>query len=256
MDQFDSDMQKALEDASASQSGDPASAERVIAGVSDVLCRRRRRGRMLFAGAGIGAAAVLVAALNLTGATGSAGSPAAQGPPVPGGRRLPALPDQNPHTPMLQEGFPFFGKEGEPCLNAEKVPLTELPGQVQVPVWMPKSADASLENLAGAWKCGTEAALTFDSGVTVSYESGWSEVTDMRARWATLAEERGGGEVGEVLGQPALIGSPGAVYPPGEVFVVVDGDTLMWVEGDGKIPATELVDVANSIDVENPLPPK
>lgn len=244
MDDYDAALHDALAELSQEvvHNGDSLKSQ-----VEKRMRQRIRRTQAWFALGGVAAATVVGFSIHVH----------SEGEPT-GAAALPAgvpkiLQPANHRVATNGEFIPLPVKPDEPCPYAEKVSLSDLIGRLSVPVWMPSAEDASLQTLAGAWICGSDVTLTFTSGVNVTYEAGWSQVADVQKHWTELVATRGAGEVGTVLGQPALLGPAGDEYPPGEVFVVVDGDTLMWVTGDGKIPEEQLVEVANSIDLSNPL---
>lgn len=234
-----------------SEGADDQATQRVIARAHADL-RRRRRSRVIMFGSGAAAAAVLVTGLNAGGLIPGGGSSGSPGQVAGAG-----LGPQGSTQHSAPQGSEFVMPSippGQPCAYAHGVTLAQLPTLVASPVWMPDTADASVSNLAGAWVCTGDGALTFANGVTVTYESGWSGVPDPAAKWAEIVAQRKAGSVGTVLGQSALLGPPGSAYPFGEVLVVVDGDTLMRLWGNGKLPLTQLIDIANSINPQQPLP--
>jgi hypothetical protein len=147
-------------------------------------------------------------------------------------------------------------KPGEPCPGAQQYALSELVNVADVPVWMPNSDAASRSNLTGAWTCqnSSQPLLAFASGVNVTYEPGWAGV-DASKQWQTLIDFYHIGRVETVLGRPALVYDVGKSAPDGQVMVL-DDDTLIRVVGNGSVTTSQLVDVANSIDLANPISPK
>jgi len=229
---------------------------RVMAQVNTEL-RRRRRYRAVVLGSGVAAAAVLVAGLYASGLTRGQDQPTSQASGAAartGHNPAVVVPGETQHRVTDREGVFITPDPGEPCYGAESMSIQQLAAATEVPVWMPDDSNASVGSLAAAWNCGGDAALTFTNGVWVYYESGWSDVGDAAAHWAAVASQNGGGYVTTVLGQPALIGPPGAIYGHGEVDVIVDGDTAMTVYGNGDLTDIQLIAIADSITVSQPLP--
>lgn len=239
---FETDLSQALEELADDM--DPDGPRRVAEGIALAAVRRRRR-KFAAAGSGVAAVALAVSILNVTGVIGDPAST----PAAIGHQEAPKIIGNGPDfvLPPLQRG--------EPCPFAERLSPSELASRVDVPVWMPDAADASVKNLSGAWWCGGAPLLTFTSGVQVWYESGWGEVADIEKKWAGLVAEDGEGEVATVLDRPALLRPISKTFPKGELLVAVD-DTLITVYGDGTVPLEQLVEVAESIDLSNPIPPE
>lgn len=150
---------------------------------------------------------------------------------------------------QARDGVMLPVKQGEPCYEAMRHPLSELAAISDVPVWMPESARASRSTLTGAWTCagGDTPILTFGD-VTVSYESGYDQPLD----WQRKASDSGG-TVRRILGRPALLMPSTAEDIKGEAMVIVDGGVLIRVLGEANVPAEDLVAVADSIPLDEPI---
>jgi hypothetical protein len=85
----------------------------------------------------------------------------------------------------------------------------------------------------------------------VTYEPGWTGV-DVNEKWGELVDELGEGYVQTIQGQHALVQPDTKASPRGQVLLVVDG-VLIRVLGDGSLPVDQLVDVAQSINLERPV---
>ncbi len=165
-----------------------------------------------------------------------------------------AIPAQAVETAPAAEGsgdsIALPARPGEPCWHAQRRSLEGLAAVADVPVWMPHTARASTETLTGAWTCGADTPFLTFGPVTASYESGYSTPLD----WERKAKDTGG-YVETILGRPALVDPAEADEPTGEVMVIVDDGVLIRVIGDRDVPAADLVEVANSIDLAVPLAP-
>lgn len=156
-------------------------------------------------------------------------------------------------APSVEDNGGFIAlpvKPGEPCWQAQRRSLQELAALADVPVWMPHSARASAETLTGGWACGIDTPVLTFGPVTVSYESGYRTPLD----WQRKAKDTGG-YVETILGRSALVDPAEADEPAGEVMVVVDDGVLIRVVGDRDVPVADLVEVANSIDLDAPVAP-
>lgn len=211
---------------------------REVDGDSRLASRRKAWGTAVFLG-GIAIAAVAIASIG-TGSSGGA-SGIARSTGSGGSDFIPA------HIPG-----------GAPCANGEKVAgVSALASSVADQVWTPNTPVASPKNLTGTWLCGTTPLLTFASGVTVTFEAGWASVGDPLARWTAQVDQWGRGEVREVLGRPAFVqpvGEVDALGKPvkGQVLVIV-GDTLVDVLGDGHVPTQQLIATAKSLSIPDSL---
>ena len=138
---------------------------------------------------------------------------------------------------------------GEPCWSAKRHSIEELAALADVPVWLPESEPASKATLTGAWTCGggDTPVLTFGP-ITVSYESGYGTPLD----WERKANDSGG-EVRTILGEPGLLMPSTGPNIKGEVMVVVNGDILVRVLGEPSVPSDDLVAIADSIDLDDPV---
>lgn len=205
--------------------------------------RHRLRGRLVAFGAGIAAAVLAVITLNMSGVIGERSvTPPVNNRPVSAGA-------------ADSDGVELESEPGEPCPGAKRHSLPELAALADVPVWMPNSTVASPTTFDGAWTCigGNTPLLTFGP-VMVSFESGWGDV-DAQEKWTGMVEEFGEGRVETILGEPALVEPVTADAPKGQVLLIVNGDTLIRVLGDGSVPVSQLADVARSIDLETPVTP-
>ncbi|HET7870527.1 MAG TPA: hypothetical protein VFM85_09460 [Actinomycetota bacterium] len=89
------------------------------------------------------------------------------------------------------------------------------------------------------------AALEYDSGVVV-YES-VNTLRDPESVWKRMAEEYWEFSVGVVNGVPAGLADPAiGIGTIGGVDMVVNG-IRVTVSGNGRIPLSDLIDVAKSI---------
>jgi len=110
-------------------------------------------------------------------------------------------------------------------------------------------ADAASEgSIVGVWRCGGgEFEMRFRSGIVFLQEG--NRIADPARAWEGLAKQDPvDTSVGTVQGHPAALIDPaksmgGAL---GSVTVVIGG-TIVWVVGDGLIPVTDLVRVADSL---------
>lgn len=222
--------------------------ERLLESLESRPPRRGPRGPWIAGLAGLAAASAAIIGLNAAGLFGAA---PVSGTSVvdSGGQPAAGYPRADPAVP---DSITFPVKPGEPCYQAHKRSLTEVVGESDVPVWMPHASVASVQNFTGAWTClgGNTPFLTFGA-VTVSYESGWERV-DVEAKWHQTVREEGGGRVLTILGRPGLVLPAPDASPKGMVLVVVDG-VLIRVLGDGSVPAEQLVEVADSIELDQPL---
>ncbi|GAB3853511.1 hypothetical protein GCM10028801_06270 [Nocardioides maradonensis] len=140
---------------------------------------------------------------------------------------------------------------GKPCLGGVKTPLASLPAQAGPAVWMPSAALANKTNLTGVWSCGTGPALTFGN-ISVYFEPATNTPDDKKQWFTDLAEQGHGGQVETLLGQPAFVDGPDGNGGVGEAVVVV-GNTLIRVIGDGQATGDDLAAIVSSIDVAHPL---
>jgi hypothetical protein len=116
---------------------------------------------------------------------------------------------------------------------------------------MPNSKAASADNLTGGWSCGGTPVLTFGP-IRVSYEPGYSDPKVLTMLQGLLDQD--GGKIETILGEPALVHGSTEMVPASGVLVAVEGDILISVlSKDGVVSADQLVDIANSIDLNAPL---
>lgn len=139
---------------------------------------------------------------------------------------------------------------GEPCWGAERHSLSDLAALADVPVWLPQSSSASEATLTGAWTCGADTPFLTFGAITVSYESGYRTPLP----WARKASDSGG-ELRTILGQTGLLMPSTSPTVKGEVMVVVDDGVLVRVLGEPDVPPEELVAVADSIRLDEPVKP-
>jgi hypothetical protein len=136
---------------------------------------------------------------------------------------------------------------GEVC-EGEPSSLDAVASTVPFPLAFPDAAVANDTTLKAVWKCNpTQAALEYDSGVVV-YES-VNTLRDPEAVWKRMAEEYPEFSVGVVNGVPASLADPTiGIETIGGVDMVVNG-IRVTVSGNGRIPLSDLIDVAKSISV-------
>lgn len=241
---FESDLMRDL-DALADEI-DKTTEEQVDRRLRLYLRRRRIRFRVISAVAGATAAGFGVLALHAVGLVGSdAGTEQAAG----GGASNGGL---NPQSP----GITLPVKSGEPCFEAVKYPVQEVARLAPTPIWMPNSEEASEKNLIGAWICAKAgpATLTFASHAEINFEPGWQGV-DPEKKWSSFIDSWGTGQIQTISGIASLVDPPSEEAPRGEV-AVISGDTLIRILGDGSLSADQLVDIARSIDLQDPVDPK
>ena len=114
-------------------------------------------------------------------------------------------------------------------------------------VTLPRTASASDESLAGTWQCGGgEFAFEYSTGVTLFI--GPSDVADPEASWKGIVDTYPGVYgLREVHGVPALTADPTIEGARGGVEFA-KGDITVVINGDGHIPLTELLEVAESME--------
>lgn len=222
---------------------DPAALERV----RECLHRGKasrwsgRRATLAAGVLGAAAAAAVIVTLNATGVLGGVAS-----------RHSPsAASATSAHGEHGPGDFVPLAHPGKPCLGAEKVPLAALPAQARSSVWMPAAALANRTNLTGTWTCGGTPTLTFGD-ITVSFAPA-ANTPDPTTWFTDLAARGNVGQVETLLGRPAYVKGPDATGGLGEAMIVV-GNTLVTVIGDGHATAEDLAAVISSIDVAHPLP--
>jgi hypothetical protein len=216
---------------------DNADAERTVARAveSDRLTSSRRRWL-----GGIAAVAVALVASNITGVL-APGQPAV----------LSAAFDS---PPAMGDFIAFPVKPGEPCYMAQGHTIEQLAAIADTPLWLPDAPAASLANMTGAWTCAgnTEPVLTFGT-VAISYERGYGNVSV--PEWCSNLSEQlhTGGRVEYISGVPACVLpsiGPGILH---EVMLVVDDGVLIRVLADPQLAIDDVVAVARSIDLANPV---
>ena len=142
------------------------------------------------------------------------------------------------------------GAEGGPCALSHRLHSADpWPKMTAVPHWMPHHEQASQASSKAAWSCGGGVIVfDFTSGVRVTLEPGWGDVPAADAM-AGLAEEQGYGRVGEVRGEPALLQEPGTGARRRGHVLVIDGNTLIRVLGNGQLAARELAEITASLEI-------
>ncbi|QIK66734.1 hypothetical protein G7072_10635 [Nocardioides sp. HDW12B] len=140
-------------------------------------------------------------------------------------------------------------KPGEPCYAAERHSLKGLAALADVPVWLPHAQAASSSTFTGAWTCGGDTPLLTYGPVTISYESGYGTPLD----WERKARDWGA-EVHTVLGEPGVLAPSSGADIKSQVMVVIEGDILVRVLGEPTVAPEDLLAVANSIDLDEPVP--
>ncbi len=240
MQQFETSLTCAL--GALADDADPEAPNRVAKAVNTATSARRRRGHLTAFGLGITVAAASIAVLNVTGVLDGAGrttalsnTPVAIAPGSDKGEEFISL----PVTP------------GEPCFGAQRFSLPELALRADAPIWLPNAQDASITTLTGAWTCGGNTPLLTFGDITISYENGWDGV-DSEKKWTGFVEYYGEGRVETILGIPALVQPKSENVTNPEVLVIVDG-TLIRLRGSLHVSVEQLVNVANSIDLTNPV---
>jgi hypothetical protein len=218
---------------------DPDAPQRLLSQIDTRSHRSRFRPRYVALIGGAAAAASVVATLNVAGLLG------ADPTSTPTPRGSVGL-DGKADSLLLPT------KPGEPCPDAHKFSLGDLAARADAPIWLPHSDLASPATLTGAWTCagGDTPVLTFGK-LVVTYEPGWTGV-DVNEKWGELVDELGEGYVQTIQGQHALVQPVTKASPRGQVLLVVDG-VLIRVLGDGSLPVDQLVDVAQSINLERPV---
>jgi hypothetical protein len=149
------------------------------------------------------------------------------------------------------DGYPSAAKPGEPCPDAKQHSLRDLAALAETPVWLPDSEPASESTFTGAWNCGggDTPVLTYGP-ITVSYEAGYRAPLD----WERKAADSGG-EVRTILGETGLLVPSSGPNIKGEVMVVVEDGILIRVLGEPDVPPEDLVTVADSIRLDQPVQP-
>lgn len=134
---------------------------------------------------------------------------------------------------------------GEVC-EGEPSSLDALASAMPFQLVFPDAAIANDARLKAVWKCNaTQAALEYDSGVVV-YES-VNTLRDPEAVWKRMAQEYPEFSVGVVNGVPASLADPTiGIETIGGVDMIVNG-IRVTVSGNGRIPLSDLIDVAKSI---------
>lgn len=141
-------------------------------------------------------------------------------------------------------------RSGEPCFHAERWSVREVADRADTPVSLPVPSSPDTANLTVAWICGANTAvMTFDD-IRVFYEPGWSDV-DVDEKWAVLAHDYGG-SVETILDRPGLVQplTDDAERPP---VMVVNGDVLIRLLGEPSSSIGEMVTLADSLDLRNPV---
>ena len=151
-------------------------------------------------------------------------------------------------TPVIRDSVALPVRPGEPCYGAEPHSLHNLAAIADVPVWLPDAAAASEASFTGAWTCGGGIPLLTFGPVTVSYESGYGTPLD----WERKARDSGG-EVRTILGETGLVERATGAHIKGQVMVVINGNVLVRVLGEPSVPSEDLVAVADSIDLDDPI---
>ena len=145
-----------------------------------------------------------------------------------------------------------IGPLGQPCsVSGDRTSLDAAAAGTGYQLLAPHDpiADtASPDSLIGVWRCaGDGVEMAFASGITVVQEA--NTITDPATAWQRLArEDSADTSVGTVQGQPAALIDPAKSTGNalGSVTVVIDG-TIVWVIGDGHIPISDLMRVAESL---------
>jgi hypothetical protein len=118
-------------------------------------------------------------------------------------------------------------------------------------VLMPHDPLANPSSLQGIWHCGTPGLqMHFTSGIRLYLDR--NTMDDPAAAWRNeAAGDPTTTTVGTVQGQPALLIDPSndPNNPANGSVTFVEGDTWLVIEGNGTIPITDLVRVANSLQV-------
>ena len=151
-------------------------------------------------------------------------------------------------TSVDQDSIVLPAEPGEPCWSAERHSIEELAALADVPVWLPDAEAASEASFTGAWTCGGDTPFLTYGPITVSYESGYGTPLD----WERKALDSGG-EVRTILGEPGLLTRSTGANVKGQVMVVINGDILVRVLGEPSVPSKDLVAVADSINLGDPV---
>ncbi|MBA2716432.1 MAG: hypothetical protein H0U51_05150 [Propionibacteriales bacterium] len=237
MQQFETDLTRAL--GALADDADPAAPDRVVSAVNAATSGRRRLGRLKALGLGITVAAASVALLDVTGVLEGAGGTNSSPPAA--------------IAPGSDEGdfISLPVKPGEPCFGAQQFSLPELALRADAPIWLPNTQDASIRTLTGAWTCGGSTPLLTFGDITISYEGGWDGV-DPEKKWTSYVKYYGEGRVETILGIPALVQPKSEEVTNPEVLAIVDG-TLIRLHGRADVSVEQLVEVAKSIDLNDPV---
>jgi hypothetical protein len=235
-DEFRSQLQTAYRASSPDLHLDPAAM--VAAGR-----RRRRRARVAtLVGAGLVTVMATMGAAGITGVfTGGRDSDPASRPaagPAPRSSS-PAASDQTMDVP------PPIQHDG-PCVGTPlTIPTRAGDLHVNAPILIPNSKLASLANLTELWACADDGyAAVFASGIEVDALPGWEGVSN-ETQWPGYIASNGYGSLATVHKAPGLVETPDSDHR-GSAQVIVNG-WLIMVLGNSKLPASDLVEVANSM---------
>jgi hypothetical protein len=140
---------------------------------------------------------------------------------------------------------PVLGHDG-PCAGERmQLPASRAELKVAAPLLVPRSKLASFSNIKELWACASGGYVAvFDTGVVVNALPGYDNV-DNASKWSDYVGSNGHGRVQTVHGNPGMIEDPDADHS-GLAQTIVGG-WLIQVVGDSKIPASDLVTVADSM---------
>jgi hypothetical protein len=115
-------------------------------------------------------------------------------------------------------------------------------------VWLPASDQTDIGAVRQVWSCaGGRMVVAYQSGVRVYLDR--YDGVDAASTWREAADQSSDSSVATVAGQPALLIDPGkdsAGEANGSVSLV-EGGTLVVVEGNGRMPLDRLVAIAGSL---------
>lgn len=201
-----------------SESDDTSAEARVLTGVHERR-RARRRSRLTVAVGAVAAVGVLTT-LNLTGVPGPGGQPET--------------------SPRIDANFPNLGCDKQPMSPRA------LAREFETPIWLPDNATAKVTD---SYTCGSGGGwpVVEFGDIRVTYERAWDAV-DLNDPGEKLTT---------IQGQPAVVsegGDPtGFGKTKGKVMMVVDAH-LIRLLAPSEVPIQELVDLAESLNLERPLP--
>lgn len=155
-----------------------------------------------------------------------------------------------PSTTTLAQQETIFGGTDQPCGGtAEKTTPEEARQHVPYRLLTPTDDLANPRSMSAFWRCSTtEIEMDFSSGIRVYEDVNLAE--NPAVTWAAMAaEDPSYTSVGEVRGQPAALIDP--MKDPYDTVngsvSLVDDDTWIVVEGNGRISIQALQRVANSL---------